>query len=471
MRLVSLKCPECGAAIQSPQQANTTTCDYCGITCQVRRRTAFFERPAPLPVIQAGAARLPIAVQKHSITWLIVTIGILIATTAALPLCIINRARSHAENPDPIYAMTQAAKRPQRPAMTWNGVGGLLLADLNDDGKQDVIGRVRVEKGKRLAMAAFDGATGQQLWRSKSFGDRNRANRSAVGLTPYAVIVGDGSSGVTAFAAKDGTTTWTLRLDEIVKSVCAGDTGSVLLQTADHKQHPVNITTGERLPSIGKRACQPLPSDHLRADGPHRITSGWQLKMARARGEHPEGMRSRDAILHVPSQTILSLGTRHPGTPVPMIARLQPTQSALAQAEQVRTLQQRMAETSAPRDKRAIRKQWMAARKRISKQRSPVQWIVTVPSIDPLSVAARPPEAQRVDLNSDVVVVAYQTKRAHRYRLAAFDLETGDRKWDIELDDQLPLSRVMVSPTHAFVSRWNGLRAFDLATGTLAYSL
>ena len=108
----------------------------------------------------------------------------------------------------------------------------------------------------------------------------------------------------------------------------------------------------------------------------------------------------------------------------------------------------------------------------LAKGSAELLWSADVPGVDPLSASEGDLDEEQVALCDDTLVVVYGLKKsAHLYRLTAFSFKTGKRRWDVEIDDDSPLSGVAATPTHAFVSRWDGLYAFDLQTGKLAFDV
>lgn len=420
---IAIKCPECGAGLRVDDAAPTARCEYCGTTSQVRRRTRVLQIPMQVPELPGGV-RYPIATQRHTRGWVtgLALSGVLAGVVAPLAGFLASRNQ--------LGAVQRQLERPQ-----WDGVSRLITTDLDGDGVHDIIGRVETIQPEHVAaIGAFDGRTGKRMWVSETIGLRSDVFQGPMALAGDVVVVGDGGAGLRAYAARDGSARWNIRLNEKVELLCAGAAdGQVLVRTADERLHPIALADGAVQPSVAAKdqACRLLPSDAMRGDAPHRQHWAWhnEFRDLVPRGGL-DGMDADEAVHHVPSGVVIALGHKQPGSRIPMIARY----------------------TGKGGDVKAL-------------------WIATVPGGDPLQAYESDPEPEHVDLNEDVVVVGYQTKRTHEYRVTAFAMADGARLWDVALPGTAPLASVNASPTHALVSRWDGLYVYDLRTGEPTYTI
>jgi len=466
VRATTIKCPECGAAVNAPADADVATCEYCGTAAQIQRRSTILQRPMPLRARAPGAPQLPVATSTKAIGAIGCTI-IFLGILAGFAVPIVLAVRSCSQESD-----RKAALRSPK----WSGQSRAVHLDLNGDGVEDIIGRVRRLKPKdELMVAAFDGTNGKRLWVSESLGLRADVARGPMAVTGGTVIVGDGGAGVLALNTADGVVKWRIRLNEVVDSICAGsEQGTALLQTKDKQLHPVAVADGALQSAVDGLPCAALPNDGPRADSDERIAYRWSnenrdlVVMRRI-----EGFFSDTALHHVPSGVTIALGFKQPGTRVPMIASYSWPAEAGDELDP-RAIREQMIAEKDPARERELYQLYRKAREQQSGRgdRAPVvAWTAVVPGVDPLSVSAHPLTAEQVDLNGVEVVVAYELRETHHFRLTAFSTADGKRKWDIELPGDRPFSAVAVSPTHAMVSRWDGLYVFDLATGKRAYTI
>lgn len=466
MRAVTIKCPECGAVVNARPADVSARCDYCGVTAQIRGRSRVLQIPKPMPAIVVGQPRLPVATVNRSGAGCVV--GVLGAIAAiAVPIGISVRGTS----------CEPAAVQQLRKAQ-WDGVSRPVVMDLNGDGGEDVIGRVRIiQPTDIMKMAAYDVAGEKWLWISDTLGPRGDWIHTPMGVTGGTVVVSDGKAGLIGLGAADGSTRWTIRVNEVVKKICAGAGADTLtLFTADDKAHTLTVADGAVVPA-DTTACAPVPTDDSRANTPELVQWSWHNEHRQLVIEDTvEGMYSHEALYYVPGNIAVALGYKKPGSQVPMVAAYRWPNDALAQqTARVAELQAAMAAAGGT-ERQKLMTRYMAARNELSaieSARTPeVRWTAVVPGVDPLTAELDAPDPEHVAVNAEHVIVVYGMRDgAHRYRLAAFRMTDGLRAWDIELRGDSPLSAVGISSRLALVSRWDGLTAYDLASGTPSFKI
>jgi outer membrane protein assembly factor BamB len=427
MRAVVIRCPECGAQVNASPGAPTATCAYCGTTAQIQRRTGIFQRPEPRPAPPPELAHHRVAVERASRIGCAAIVAFIVAVGSV------------------IFFAGRHATRDQR-VPRWDGAPyGPVLVELTGDGVADVIGRVWVRGGEQsVYLAAFDGASGERLWRSEPLGSRSDIHLAPLGLAADVVLIGDGVAGVTAIATADGSTRWTIRLSEKVDRFCAGADGHAGVRTADRTIHAVSLASGALAPAPGGD-CAPLPSDRPRVGSPDVVR---YESSSERRGlgltDAGDGLRLGPVLELVSSGAAIGLAHRSPGSRVPMLAAY-----------------------------RWPENEPMGADLRGRPQRPPpeVLWTAVVPTGDPLGVKEGEPDPDHVAIAAGTIVVAYELRERSAFRLAAFSLADGSRRWDVPIPGDGSLSVVAASDTHAFVSRWDGLNAFELDTGEHVYTI
>jgi hypothetical protein len=455
MGAIAIRCPECAATIPAEAGAQVATCAYCGTRSQIQRRTRFFEMPVAPPPPQPGPS-LPVALQRHTARW---TAGLFLIPLFVGGMIVFSVVMQREAMKGPA-----SLRQPQ-----WDGVHGAALVDVDGDGTVDIVGRAAVLQPEHVAMlGAWHGTTGERLWLTASLGLRSEQFQAPLGVAGQTVLTSDGAGGILAFAAADGTPLWTIRLNEKVEQFCAGPEGSVLARTADDQLHPIALADGALQPAGEGGACLPVPTDAYRGDrdawevwtwhGPHRDL---------APNDKIEGLKANTALHHRASGVSIALGEKQPGTRVPMIASFRWP----AEDGQLAELERRVEEAAEPHTRAEARIALIKAQSELRDRVPEVLWTAQVPGVDPLTVDEGAPEPEHSALDADLVVVAYEIRSPSKTRLAAFTVADGRRIWDVELPSERSITTVELSPTHALVSDWDGLYAFDRATGTHAFTI
>jgi hypothetical protein len=471
VRAITIKCPECGATINAAPGSPTTTCNYCGTTAQIQRRSPVLERPVQMSSAPVHV-NMPVAVQRHSSRWLAITILVITLVAGGIPaLCVFKAVKK---------------QRAKLNAPHWSGTSGVLLADINGDGVKDMIGRLRIYKPSAMFFAAFDGRTGKRLWKSQRLGTYSDMLSTPSGLSGKALVVSLGGASLAGISVADGTMLWQIRLNEKTKKLCRGtDDNSIFVKTADKRFHRVALKDGALTAADSVARCELLPTDKSR-DGASgdTITYKWSndYRDKIPRDKIP-GIEADTAIHHVPTKVTIALGHKKPGSRIPMIASYRwpapkPEPAESSGEDPIAELRTQMRNARDPKERRRLMKAYMTARRakrkreRERRERKPeALWTAQVPAIDPMTVREGDIDPKQADVNETAVVIAYQTKKSHDFRLTAFSVKDGKRLWDLALPGDRPLSAVAVSPTHAMVSRWSTLRVYDLKTGKPAFTI
>ncbi len=439
-----MRCPNCGASLTVDDGATSVACQYCGTTSRIQTRSRVLQVPRPLPTggPQPGG---PVARQRVNRAVLIgpavFTAGV-IGFSGYMAQRSTERVQRAISQQVPVSAGTNSTPAPpeQRPD-TW-ATGLPLVADVDGDGGDDLIGLTRnVMDGDRAQIGAFSGATGTPLWRGERLGTYSDTVQAVLYLAGDHVLMATPGGELRSFGTRDGAPRWTTAMGERIDAACAigGEAERVMVGTSDRRWHVITLVDGARRDAaepkrVGGRdrkitpmawvqgtlaadTCLPLPSSGREAMPGLTTADSW------AKGLPSVDGMSLARVVRRGDGPVVAIGGKTPGTAVPMLAVL---------------------------DGKRVR------------------WSAAVPSSDPLQARA---EDEHVTVSGDAVFQVWQDKDGPR--LAAFDLADGRRRWDVALDkDQ---ARVVVGAMivggRVLVAGWGGLQAFDAADGKPVYSL
>jgi DNA-directed RNA polymerase subunit RPC12/RpoP len=404
MKAVVVRCPECNATLEAGAEAREVRCSYCGTLATVQRRTRFLQRPAALPPTGGDAPSLPVAVQPVA-----VAVPAIIAGVALLVVLGV------------IFALARAPK----PG------GPMLLADANGDGTEDVVAEVRVRSfsSEVNLVAAFDGRTGKELWRS----DELWRGTGLLCVSGDVVLLSASGPVLRGLGLADGKPRFEVKLEEKVSHLCEGpDPQTVNVITADKRGQPLTLTDGRLGPAGSPRLCRPLRCDQRSAG---MFNEEWANRDRRSlrRSIRLPGMVVERVI--VQGGVTLALGGKSPGTRVPMLASIRESEPR-------------------PGDFAGSGPQ--------------VLWQATAPAENPLS-ASSGLDPYEVALDDTLVALSYQGGGGHR--LTAFTLADGKRRFDVDLPGMRDVWSVLIGGGRVYVSSsWGFISAHDAGTGETIFT-
>ena len=465
MRAIQLRCPNCGASLDAPETAETITCSYCQTTSRVRARTRIFEAPVSLPA-RPQFAQLPIAVQQHTRRWVagsLVSTILLIGLTTAVPFCIVKKVRKAATGHDGVTGRT----------LNWGSPIPMAI-DVNGDGVADLVGRLRGLDGvNSVHLVAFDGASGKKLWQSPKLGSYQETYQGTVAALEKRLVFVNDRGLARGFSLADGTQSWKVNILEKLQAACVGD-GGVFLLTADERWIKLDTEAGKANEVKAPTSCRPLATD--------------------GRGQKPIGTREIDAFnrvdpkpdkfdgmsisMHVildsdgKGRERLALGSKSPGTAVPMVARYSVENFDPPEAPVLSSPEATMSKKAQRQLRRERSRHERKLRSLIAKAEFPLAWKTAVPSRDPLGAKSSRLEIYGLSREADCVVIPYE-RRNKPIHVACISYKTGKHRWDIALPKAFidSLDGMVVRGKRAYIGMSSRVHAIDLDTGKRLFSV
>jgi hypothetical protein len=352
----------------------------------------------------------------------------------------------------PAAASPVATERAKERAPRLEGRMAPLVADLNGDGSSDVVVAASVHEndGLKRRYLAYSGKTGALLWQSGDIGS-DLFSSSAV-LEQGALLIVNRSGKVTAFDGASGRERFSTSLEERVISVCtAREPGAVRMKTADDKLVALDVRSGQKTPVAGKPACERAntnqedrfhdPADRsdpraptgvksvfcgsVRVMGDRNFTLAEQCKaQLRVDPDKLPGMTAR--ALWQLDGGLLVIGSRQPGTRVPMVGFMKGGKLA---------------------------------------------WSSEVPARDPLEAREGAPDD--VTLGGAHLFVGYEQQSGDKpASVTAFDVASGSRRWTAALPEKLRnIGKLVAGSDVVFVSAGDNMVALGASDGKQRFAI
>ncbi|MBN8233258.1 hypothetical protein JYK02_37660 [Corallococcus macrosporus] len=422
------RCPYCNAPF-TPQAAKTHyVCGYCGQAFDLEGPPP--ARPVPPRAPPGPPANKQALVMVMGITVMLVMgamgAAFFLATGPADPPPRRPAAVARPVPPPVIPAPPVGPAPPPPPApVEWAEQGTPAFVDINGDGTEDLIGHAsRHVAGSDSShfIAAFDGRTFQKLWESLPAEGPEAGYYTKV-IAQGGRLVMTEQRGVKLLELETGKALGRVPLTDAPGRLCIppGDTTSVWVGVVDgqHLLFDTRTATSKSAPRVPKGcATQPLSPQtcDMRRPAGHPTTC--------ERSSYPpsdiRGFSTK--YLYRANGYTLSLGTRWPGTQVPLVGLYAPG------------------------------------------NRKPL-WHGVVADRDPLELRDTAPEV--AEITPDAVYIVYELAKGGR-RLIRRDLRTGDVAWDVALPDFHSISMLnvlWVRGDRVYVPLWGDFHVLDAATG------
>lgn len=434
MRLVADKCPECGARVEVDADRAEARCEYCGASFRVGARA-----PVAGPAPEAAAA--PADLRPRGRGRLVLAV-VVVALVAAGTFVALRRPEpptgqpAAAVTPEAPLAAGQPAAAPEDDGPQWLPPQQAILADVNGDGLADPIGWARYYRrpGTPQHLVALDAASGRRFWQSDEFPDENWSV-IRVALVGDRLVVADAAGLLRAIAVDSGRTVWSAPLGERVRRICRRTEDGVLLHLEDGRALEVRLATGALTPrgqaDRSGADCEtlwtPKPGDapQVRVDAPP-FSYGRRIAI--------DGLRTAHVLQAEGSRLAFALGSRAPGTALPMVAAFDPGERDAA---------------AGPEDTPYT-----------------AVWRTALASLTPLGAVEGAPQLAWFDAGR--LFVPYATTGAEpAQRLACLDAASGRSILDVVLANIEPTRAMGIAGANGrlYVSHSRGLEAYDARTG------
>ncbi|NOJ80627.1 PQQ-binding-like beta-propeller repeat protein [Myxococcus xanthus] len=431
-RPTSPRCPRCHAPIVLEEGRVLYTCGYCNASIDTQGEKA------PRPEYQSPAVTGTGANTAALVVGGIVSLSFMAGLVAFLSF---SSATESTDGPTPTSVLgaspVVAAPSPvseRKAKFQWDSQGVPLAVDLNGDGTDDIIGRIRrlsLAPGKtetRNQVAAFDGKSFDLLWEAELEGTASDLSGAVHVVHQGGRVVMSSPDAVSILDPRTGKQLGRVALSDKPRNLCIprGDAESVWVDVADGQNLLLNTKT-----AAARTVIEPPPSCAPFKWNP-RMCPSQLVRRSPILCERPRNLPDVPGFSpeHVYTLNDLSvvLGERSPGSRVPMAAVFQQGQKA------------------------------------------PL-WHGNVADMDPKKVKERVVEV--LAFSEDALVMAYELKEGGA-QLIRRDMRTGSVSWDVPIPNSKSgsgASDIKLHGGRVYVPHWVWLDVFDAKTGNLIGTL
>lgn len=295
-------------------------------------------------------------------------------------------------------------------------VGGRPLPlDANGDGVADIAMQLTtLHDNSTEHLAAFDPVSGKQLWRT----DALAKTPEHVAAVKDRLVAAVGAQ-LLGFDARTGQRAFATPLPELPDALCDHQTGLAVL-TKDKKLYPVDLGSGALgAPTAGARYYQEPGTRCIDLDPPHKSQGPrlFELNEGPYR-ERVKGMQVSDVYALGDSKQVLLVGTRQPGTRVPMLAMFDGDRQL---------------------------------------------WMQEVPGSEPLAAKEGDPTA--VGFGSGRVLVAYERSDKEELHVVCIEATSGKRAWEVAFPERAFFTSFGITDRYVVMSGFGKARSLALGDG------
>ncbi|GMT98583.1 hypothetical protein KH5H1_27020 [Corallococcus caeni] len=412
------RCPYCNAPFTLQAAKTHYVCGYCGQMFDLEGPPLAPRAPPPAPANRQA---------------LMVVMGVVVMLVLGATGAVFVLATGGPDTPPPTRRPTPVARpvappvipEPRPEPIQWTEDAPSFV-DVNADGTEDIIGHVTRHEGGsgfRHFIAAFDGRTLQKLWESLPSEGPDASSRTKV-IAQNGRLVMSEQRAVNLLELETGKRLGRVPLTDSPRRLCIppGDTTSVWVEVVDHQHLLLDTRTATAKPAPrAPEGCATPPLSPQTCDMSRPPSHPTTCERSSYPPSDIRGFSTK--YLYRSGGYTLALGTRWPGTQVPMVALF------------------------APGDRKP-------------------RWHGLVSEQDPLLLHDQAPEVG--ELSKDAVYVLYAMQKGD-LRLVRRDLNTGDIAWDVPLPLPDPMAIrttvLWVRNGRVYVTRWGHLLVLDAATG------
>lgn len=307
MGATPLVCSNCGAKLRAPNPGEESlVCHYCGTTVLVpaapKPKAAWPTappRPAPPP---QPAPTVRISPLTYAVP------GLIMAGVAVSVALNVSRQTGHTTLLPAVGGGGALGEHLQ-----WDGTRAPVVGDVDGDGVEDFIGRVRSTSPDALYLAAYSGKTFKPLWQTQSLGGWSEAlDATEFALAGGRVVVTDFHHAVKVLDAKTGKEIAALTTSDKVERTCSNGK-QVWLDVKDKTSALVDVAG----PNVTKPKQRP---DWCPAEGSVWCRNVFRVPHAKCTdsgtlGSVPGFDASR---VFWDGDVAVGVGTKSPGTGMPM---------------------------------------------------------------------------------------------------------------------------------------------------------
>ncbi|NVJ02828.1 PQQ-binding-like beta-propeller repeat protein [Myxococcus sp. AM009] len=429
-RPTSPRCPRCHAPIVLEEGRVLYTCGYCNASIDTQGEKA------PRPEYQAPAS----TEAGQNSAGLVVGGALAVCFIAGLVVFYsVNSATeftdgpipSRGPGPSPVVAAPLVVEKAK---FQWDSQGVPLAVDLNGDGTDDIIGRIRrlsSVAGKtetRNQVAAFDGKSFDLLWEADLEGTASDLSGTVHVVHQGGRLVMSEPGAVHLLEPGTGKALGRVALSDKPGRLCIPeeDTESVWVEVVDGQNLLLNTKTATARPAI-----EPPPACALAKWNHHAcflpVFRKSDVPCARPRNL-PTVPGFRAEHVYKLEDLDVALGERNPGSRVPMV-------SVFRRGEK------------------------------------PALWTENVADMDPRNVKESTVDV--IEFSEDALFMVYALKEGGE-QLVRRDLRTGRVGWDVPIPNSKSgsgTSRIRQYGGRVYVPHWVWLDVFDAKTGNLIGTL
>ncbi|MFP2959078.1 PQQ-binding-like beta-propeller repeat protein [Myxococcus sp. 1LA] len=428
-RPVSPRCPRCHAPIVLEEGRVLYTCGYCNASIDTQGEKA--PRPEYQEPVLTGTGRNSAALVMGGIFALCFTSAAVaflsfraddVPTRGPIP---------RAPAPSPVVAAPPVVEKPK---FQWDAQGVPLAVDLNGDGADDLIGRIRRHSSvagqteTRNQVAAFDGKSFDLLWEADLEGTASDLSGTVHVVHQGGRLVMSEPGAVHLLEPGTGKALGRVALSDKPGRLCIpkGDTESVWVEVVDGQNLLFNTKTATARPAIEPPAACAL------ARWNHRSCFLPVFRKSDVPCERPRNLPAvpgfRAEHVYKLEDLDVALGERSPGSRVPMVSVFRRGEKAAL-------------------------------------------WTENVADMDPRNVKESTVDV--IEFSEDALFMVYALKEGGE-QLIRRDLRTGRVGWDVPIPNSKSgsgASRIRQYGGRVYVPHWVWLDVFDAKTGNLMGTL